>query len=1303
MLLSQAALALPYENRGDFLGSINEFIYHATESLISGFLGWWDQWLYGEYNSLLEQDLSSVNPEQIQMDLPEGYLNTESREALTHLANSQEAARRAKDKQAECKRLKQEWDGCTLFCIPEYHVKLCAKEFFQELGTAQSELNQSLSKTLNQISTDYLAYKHYGIGTAHATKLDGCYLYSLDIYNALKRHEADKSASSVRGEERPGDTIVLAIASSSRDFQTFFNKMAANQKSLIPEMLEKHKACREIESKLLDEYREMAISFSKETERLEGSYAPIEAQKLCLLEAEDLEAIQPTQAKTLAQTIDFKRQEKLLGKDPKESCRLIEKSLKELKSTKTESLVDSTGDGYLAKALERIDSSEAAIRQTDENLAEMSNTLAGIKDRAMKRAQALKAEAGKLRPGLEPEALVQHKKDMEEAGQAIAQAEAKTTEGEAAKALAGAIMKLEAMLATYSEQPEEQVQEQIDEAEARIILAESDHIEASTEKAMLNSAKEALKRKHALLAKIHARNILASLEEKARETYPGLQEKRQKIRENLDYLPEQEQKNFLKYEKYYTPNLDYSAAIGRLLEMENAYAAALATEEKRIQDTSKELLESGIKARTRYAGPQIAGEPAQAIAEYSFTNPTGFTMPASQISLALDPRPIGAITAQNILGSSYLEESAYASDKLMLSTKALPEGASFSLTLSYYAIPATLLSLKKQAASDLSDAEFRYTAAYTMSGSPEKILLPIEENIPALLNKYPDDFQEIDGRHYLAAWYPSGSYERSFKIPTPVTMERRGIKTILKGQSAEISETIHLENHEGYNIDSLQFSIDTSTPATEVKGAEYSSGRLKIKTTIGPREQKDLSVSYTASDSRFYCLAYQQQAKQELEKEHLEAEYQLNAELESAAVECESGNIEEAIKAIASIGSSISSLREISRGNTQEKETYERLEKQAQDRLDQAEAANQAAALLGIQRTDTYPAMDALSKAKELYSRGNIKQATAEARRALAMPIEPAGIDKALEEKKMSLKQKMSGLAATKTVLEQLGLKDPELTSSIDQAGASQTRFELALISANKTKAIYALLEYQGAYDNASGRMSDNLERYQGQIDAQAGEMQENVTGLLQALSSANYSTPLGLHVPYSFEQWAKQQGMAGRDQEYEKAREKHIANLTAYLAKLESLKIKPPEEKLTLFQQAMSSFGTRQAQEFLSKAGSEVERKRNDAEKMLALAEEQASKGMLTSDAVKIVSDAKQYNSQGRYLDSIAYTGFAIATGTKPPDNTPRLAALSLVLLIAAGLLYTKKDKLRKYLDSKEEDMDIAERGLSFRKANEQ
>ena len=128
MLLAQGAWALPYEDRGDFLGTIQEFIYHTTGSLISSFFDWWDRWLYGDYALLLEQDLSAIDPEPVNIALPDGPLNTESREALAHLENSQEAIRKAKEKQAECKLMKQEFDGCSFFCMPRLLILYLKKD-----------------------------------------------------------------------------------------------------------------------------------------------------------------------------------------------------------------------------------------------------------------------------------------------------------------------------------------------------------------------------------------------------------------------------------------------------------------------------------------------------------------------------------------------------------------------------------------------------------------------------------------------------------------------------------------------------------------------------------------------------------------------------------------------------------------------------------------------------------------------------------------------------------------------------------------------------------------------------------------------------------------------------------------------------------------------------------------------------------------------------------------------------------------------------------------------------------------------
>ncbi len=1300
ILLAPCAWSMPFTIKGDFFATINQFIYHSTEDLVVGFLHLWDRWLYGEYTAMLEQDLSSIDPKKVHIDLPGGYLNQGSQESLTHLANAQDAIKRAKAKQEECKRLKDGTTNCFL-CVPEYHVKLCAKEFFKEFEEASTELNHSLVKALGQISTDYLAYKHYGIDATHSTSLDGCYLYALDIYNEMRKYEQEETIQHIRQEEKPGECIVLAISSSSKDFVLFFNQMAANEGSLIPSILKKHKECRQIEADLLKDYAEKTQRFTQELFELEDPYASIKDQKICLLEKRDLDAIQPSKAASLAQSIDFRRQEKLIGKDPKQSCQIIEKNLKELKQMKTRAIADKSQDGYLVKALKQIYHSDSLITQTEENLAYISIVTTGITSTARSKAYSLRREARAI-TGLETQVLEQYGQDIREAEESLENAESKTTVGGSAKALAISIRKFEQILSLYSTDPkEEEVQQLIDKAETRILLAGSDGLDTTLENTRLESARQAMDRNYLLFARIQAQHILDSIEQKATGKYAELPELREKINENIRFLPSAKKQTFLKYEKYYTPNLDYNEALGNLKEMTQAYLILLSLEEKEVRDNLKEIIEAGIEQRVTYLDALIADEPIQLILECSFTNPTSFQLPPASIELVLDIPPIGAITRQNMMDSRHIdpETIAYASEKLSFSTPELPAGSGFTLTVSYPAMPATLLSFKRQITADSSNTQVTYTATPSLATNLERVLIPLEEDIQQLSNKYPEDFPQLNGKQYLAIWYPDGKYERTFEIPSTIRLERENTNTELKGDKATIYETIYIGNPEAFRIDQLEYAIDINAKATDVKGVKYSEGKLRLRSGLNAYEQKTLEISYTIEDKTFYCKAFYHQVETEIEAAQFQIPEQLRMDAELAGKACDSGDLPQAVASLTSISSSIGSLRQVFLGNTREKETFERYNQTVHDLIAQAEEANQFSELLGTPTTDIKEAKDRLAEANRLFERGDIKSATTEIKPFLKLSPELSTVNKALEKKKIEIREQVQQLFELKKALSLLEAEDDLISGLVEQTAIQQTAYELALVSKNKTATYKELSRYQRIYDNTSTILDGYLNRQEGKIDALIQAKYENISSLLAILDTANYSVPLGLHLPYSVEQWAKQQGMTSKDIGYERARQKHLVDLTESLSLLRTLESDDPKEKLLYAHQTFNGIETGQTRDFVAQMESEINEKRKDANDFLSLATEQSIKGRLTKDAATLLSKSKQHASAGRYLDSIAYTGFAIATGTRPPNQTPKIAAFSILLLIILLLIYTKRDTLKKYIGNDEDEMEAAERRISFRK----
>jgi len=1337
LLLSCVVFAAP-ENPAalipDFFNTISEFI----GSVNSWVYGWlkdsWTGFMYGEYQTMLEYDLSGITTGTAESYLEHpldrsDYFQHYAAESVDSVQAAYYSAKLAAEQKRKCIKLYDSRQSCISNCPTAYSVKTCTDVFFNHINSATAKLNDSFLYAMRQAEADYRTYQNYGLDENAQSELSGCYLSAVDVYNDFYAFQAGGGAHAekVRDEADLGGRIVIAFSSveaSPKFYSKFFNTLAGGEDSAVFQLLNQHQECRQIEKKVLAEFAAKAAEFSAKLGLRQDAFGRIKKEKFCELSQQDIDAIfTESQREVQSLSLQISPEEKITGSSPAQSCTIIEDSLTQLSGLKTRIQTAENTNKFLVRASKEIGDAEKLFVKIDENLNKTQTQTSSIGSRAQKRAESLKTQVLTYRRELpdsdvRPLLLSEFDTILKKAESSMQEARSAATEGERAKKYSLATRHLLELEDSFgSKQAEEDTNLLLSNAEETLALAKEDGIEASRETILVENAKAQISVGRKLAASALLKAATIGLNEKVQERYSSLPGTRDNINSELAFLSQAgisvPSSTFNAYEKFFSNGaLDFQKALGSLKKMSEDYGSFDAKLSAAILSNQSVLLSTILsKHQSEISGDVIAGEPAQVSLSIEFENPLYFALSPKAVHLPLAYQPQGRLSSQDVIMSSSAS-AAQEGSQLVLFVDDVQPKSGFRIKLLYESVVAQATGLQMVENHNQKTLAWKFSAKIDAPPGLEKLLVPIPKN-NYLLESFPQDFMASGGRQYLVVWQPGREYAHEFSIPSGISIERKlvGVEP-LQNSKLRISEKVSVKNSLDMRLESVRLELPFYTHQDEFNSASpgaFTGANFVTKINLAPRELKEVFLNYTIDDPKFYSeiLLSDTDTKLSIIESRADAARfsnelaQLRARRESGNSLYASGNYGGAISELVPIGAEAARLENIANQNSAQKEAFVSFNRTISERLSSLRSLNSLYLLLGTNTLkDTKPVEDALSRAGREFSRGDYAFALGLLSNVSIPVIEEKPLAKAIEVKKAELSGRLDNFTRLRTALAALGKKDTSFDLLVENLSFSYGEFSRAASNKDYSTAVAALESLDPSLVEADAMHQQLVS----DADAAAiGLLENRSTSIEEAgkdMGALEFRNALSLHIPPPVAVWARENGITDESGEMEKIAEalrKELAtDKRAISAALNATPV------FRLFFVGSKSFtepdSLERAQAFASTAQSLLARKEEDSVLAIKTSEGLLEGARLGEDAVVLISSARRAQAAGRFQDSLAYTSYAVAVFSTEPPSVLQYALVLIVLVVIAAA-YLNRRRLSELFKSKEGDIERAERSISLRR----
>ncbi len=1335
LLFSCAVFAIPQNPAAlipDFFSTISEFI----GSVNSWIYGWvkerWMDYMYGDYQKLLEYDLGGIETGSAESFLSHPLDRSDPLEhyaaaSVDSMQSAYSSIRLAAGQRSRCIDLYKKRETCKEDCPTAYSIKACTDAFFTHLNSATAKINESFDYAMRQISSDYYAYKYYGLEEDAQNGLFGCYLAVVDIYNDFSAFQGGGTAHAekVREEADIGDRIVRAFSSidaSPKFYNNFFNALGGGKDAVVFQLLNQHQECRSIEKNVLSGFSEKKAGFAAKLGERQADFEKIKKETLCTLNQQDIGAVlSGEEIEKQELSMQISPEDKATGSSPEQSCDIIEAALSNLTALNNRLRTEENSNRFLARASQEMGDSEKTFSRIDGNLARTRTQTEGIGRKAQSRAESLKSQVLLLRgeiPESDAKGLLLSEFDamLKKADSAMQEARNSGTEGGRTKKYSLAVRHLLAIQEAFG--PTNKTEDTgalLLQAEEMLALAKSDDIEASRESSLIANARAHMDSGRGLAASALLKAAMSGLSEKAGSRYSDLGSQRERIKAETSFLSEAgfkvDSSRLESYEKFFQDNeLNTQKALGSLKKMKADYDTFGQQLSGTILSNQSAILSSILsKKQPAILGDVAAGEPAQVSLDLEFTNPLPYSLDPKTISVPLAYSPAGRISDRDLI-SSHLTGAAQEGDRLVLFVDAIEPKGTLKLNLLYDSILA-------QADVDITEAHTQKNAAwkfYVKTTAPpgiRRLLVPVPDNAH-FLERFPQDFLRSGSRQYLMIWHPGAEYEREFSTPSGLSIERKvERKDAAQSPKVRVYEKVSIKNGLGVRLNGVRIELPLYTKVEELKAATgaLEGANLVLKADLAPKELKIIGLNYTINDPQFYSEILLSEADTKLSILESRADSarfsgeiaQLRARRESANRLYSDGNYESAVSELIGLGADAARLENIANQDSSLREAFLRLNQSFSEKLSGLKGLNSLYLLLGMQNSskNTKPLEDTQSLAGREFSRGDASLALELLSNSSMPQIDEKALARAVGSRKAELSGRLDNFTRLRIALSVLGKKDDSFNSLIENISLEYGEFSVAASGRNYSRAGLALEALDSSMDAAAIYQQQMVS----EADAIGTEFLANrssrIGALEKELASLDYANALSLHLPPAVGAWARENGIVDESDDLSKMAGSLQSELSDEKRAISTAFNMSAVPRLLFIdsKKLLASDAVDRAQAFASTVQSILVGKEEDSSAALKDSEDRMRGGKLEGDAGIILSSARRAQEAGRFQDSLAYTSYAVAVFSKQPPAVSQYIVPLLALLVVL-FAYVYRRKLSKKPGG-ESDIDAAERRISIRK----